>query len=85
MHHESEFRAVSTAELAQMGAGKVAYVRRLLGREIDEAFPGTVEIEPDAVVWALFSADGSPIVLAHEAGDALSAAFHNDLTPLAVH
>ncbi len=85
MRHEREFKAVSTVELANMGAGKVGYVRRLLGREIEEAFPGAVEIDADAVVWALFGADGSPIVLAHEANDALSAAFHNELTPQAVH
>ena len=85
MRHETDFPTITPDELARMGAGHVAYMRRLTGREIEDAFPGAVEIEPDTIVWALFGADGTPLVIADDAGGALSSAFQNDLTPVAVH
>ena len=85
MRHETELHAVSPDELARMGQGRVAYMRQISGREIAEAFPGTVEIDPEVSVWALFGADGTPLAIANDAGGALSTAFQNDLTPVAVH
>lgn len=85
MRHETGFPAISTDELARMGEGKVAYMRRLTGEDIAQAFPGAVDIEPDATVWALFAADGAPLAIADDAGGALSTAFQNDLVPVAVH
>lgn len=85
MRHETGFPAVSTDELARMGEGRVAYMRRLTGDEIARAFPGTIDIEPEAIVWALFAADGAPLAIADDAGGALSTAFQNDLLPVAVH
>jgi len=86
MRHETNFpSSVTPDELARMGAGRVAYMRCLTGREIAEAFPGSIEIEPDATVWALFGADGTPLAIADDAGGALSTAFQNDLTPVTVH
>lgn len=85
MRHETEFKPVTTDELAQIGAGHIAYMRHLAGREITEAFPDLVDIEPETKVWALFGADGTPIAIADDAGGALSTAFQNDLLPVAVH
>ena len=85
MRHETEFTPITTEELARIGAGHIAYMRELSGQEITEAFPNLVELAPDAKVWALFGADGTPIALADDAGGALSSAFQNNLLPVAVH
>jgi len=85
MRHETEFKAVSTDELARIGEGHIAYMRQLAGREISEAFPNMINIEPDVKVWALFGADGTPLAIADDAGGALSTAFQNNLLTVAVH
>jgi hypothetical protein len=85
MRHEKELAAITQQELAAIGQGHIAYMRQLSGKEINEAFPGKVEIDPEASVWALFGADGTPIMLAGDAGAALQGAFQADLLPVAVH
>lgn len=85
MRHETGLHAVSPDELAKMGQGRVAYMRQISGREIAEAFPGAIELDPEATVWALFGADGTPLAIADDAGGALSTAFQNDLMPVTVH
>lgn len=85
MRHEKELAAITPQELAAIGAGHIAYMREISGKEMNEAFPGTLQIDPEAKVWALFGADGTPIMLAGDAGSALQGAFQNDLLTVAVH
>ena len=85
MRHETQFASVTPAELAAIGSGHIAYMRQLSGKQINEAFPSKISIEPEAHVWALFGADGAPIMLAGGASAALAGAFQNDLVPVAVH
>jgi len=85
MRHEKELAAITQQELAAIGQGHIAYMRHLSGKEMNEAFPGKVEIDPEASVWALFGADGTPIMLAGDVGAALQGAFQADLLPVAVH
>lgn len=85
MRHEREFKAMSQQELAALGAGHVAYLRQLSGQEINEAFPEKLKVDPHVRFWALFAADGSPLMLAGDAGAALQGAFENSLLPVAIH
>ncbi len=85
MRHEKEFASITPQELAAMGQGHIAYMRELSGKEINEAFPGKIQVDPDARVWALFGADGTPIILAGDAGAAIQGAFQAELVPVAVH
>ncbi len=85
MRHETEFPRISDEELAGMGNGRIAYMRQISGREIAAAFPGAVQMPDDALVWALFSADGTPLALAEDAGGALGSAMENNLTAVSVH
>ncbi|MBO6813793.1 MAG: DUF1150 family protein [Rhizobiaceae bacterium] len=66
-------------DLANMGSDAIAYMRQITAEEIAEAFPGTPELEPGHLYWALFAADGSPLVLADSQSDVSSSAFYNDL------
>ena len=85
MRMERDLTQITEEQLAEIGSGQIAYLREISGKEITDAFPGAIEIEPDARVWALFAADGTPIVLADDQGGALGSAFENDLVPLAIH
>jgi hypothetical protein len=85
MRTEREFDTISTKDLASIGSGHIAYMRPITGEEITRAFPNTVQIAPEARVWALFAADGTPLVLADNRGEAIAGAFDNNLIPVAVH
>lgn len=85
MRAERDFSKITPTELAGIGSGHIAYMRQISGREMAEAFPDAVEIDPETRVWALFTADGTPLALTEDAGSALSSAFENNLVPVAVH
>ncbi len=77
--------AVSEDELAHLGEGSVAYLREFLSDDLKERFPGMPEIAPGTRLWAVFAADGRPILLADARASALAGAMQNDLTPVSVH
>lgn len=66
-------------KLATMGADAIAYMREMTAEEIISAFPDTPELEMGTRYWALFGADGTPLVLAHNQSEISSQAFYNDL------
>ena len=66
-------------ELATLGNNAVAYMRTITSEEIVAAFPETPELEMGQTYWALFAADGSPLVLGGSQEDIFSSAFYNDL------
>jgi hypothetical protein len=77
--------SVTPAELAHIGEGVVAYLREIGSDELKGKFPGLPEIAPGTRLWALFAANGQPILLSDERARALAGAFENDLTPVAIH
>jgi hypothetical protein len=76
---------LSAAELAGLGEGVVAYLREMRSEELKMKFPGLPEIAPGLRLWALFAANGQPILLSDERDRAIAGAFENDLTPVALH
>jgi hypothetical protein len=82
----SEPRHVLTdVELAHLGEGTVAYLREIDSEELKGKFPGLPEIAAGTRLWALFSANGQPILLSDERDRALAGAPENDLTPVSIH
>lgn len=77
--------ALSQADLAHLGEGTVAYLRKVSSDELRGRFPGLPEIAPGLELWALFAANGQPILLSDERERAIAGAFENDLTPLSIH
>jgi len=76
---------VTEAQLAHLGEGSVAYLREMTSDELKGKFPGLPEIAPETRLWALFAANGQPILLSDERDRALAGALENHLTPVAVH
>lgn len=66
-------------KLAAVGSDAIAYMRQIKAEEVINAFPDTQELEDGQTYWALFAADGTPLVLAQNQEDVFSSAFYNDL------
>ena len=65
--------------LSELGTGTLAYMRPITSAEIREAFPEMRDIADNTTYWALFAADGTPLVLSSEREEITSSAFHNNL------
>jgi hypothetical protein len=83
-YHEPK-PVLTEAELAHLGEGTVAYLRKIDSDELKGKFPSLTEIASGMEVWALFAANGQPILLSDARDTALAGAFENHLTPVAIH
>ncbi|WP_265515941.1 DUF1150 family protein [Nitratireductor luteus] len=79
---------VTQQQLAHLGEGAVAYMREMDAADLRGKFPGMPEmpeLAPGTKLWALFAANGQPILLADARDAALAGAFQNDLQPVSLH
>lgn len=76
---------VTEAQLAHIGEGQVAYLRKVSSDDLRGRFPGLTDIAPGLELWALFAANGQPILLSDARDRALAGAFENELTPVSIH
>lgn len=81
----NETRTFSQAELAHLGEGTLAYLRKVTSDDLRGRFPGLSEITPGLELWALFAANGQPILLSDQRDRAIAGALENDLVPVAIH
>lgn len=77
--------SVTPQELAAIGGGKVAYVKPMLSDDICRLYPGAPELQPGMQLFALLSADGSPILLTDSVDAALAGAWEQDLATVSLH
>lgn len=71
--------------LARMGHGKVAYVRPIKSDDIARLFPQAPPVPPGLDLFALISADGSPILVTDRMDAAIASAWENELDTVSVH
>lgn len=76
---------LTPAEFAHLGEGVVAYLRKVSSDELRGRFPGLPELASGLELWALFAANGQPILLTDQRDSALAGALQNDLTPVSIH
>lgn len=76
---------MSADQFAHLGEGHVAYVRKVQSDDLIGRYPGLPELDRGLELWALFAADGQPILLTGERADAIAGAAENELTPVAIH
>ena len=76
---------ITQDQLAHIGEGVVAYLREMPSEELKGKFPGLPEIAPGTRLWALFAANGQPILISDARERAIAGAFENDLTPVSIH
>lgn len=76
---------ITASELADLGNGQVGYIRRMRSEEVAEKFPQAPDLEPGLDLWALFGADGTPILLSDNRSSAFYKAAENELSTVSVH
>lgn len=76
---------VTPEELAQIGEGEVAYLKLMRSEDIRRAFPQAPDLAPGIKLFALLSADGTPILLADSKAAALANAWEHELETVSVH
>jgi hypothetical protein len=72
-------------QFAHLGDGAIAYVRSMRSEDVTRLYPQAPAISPGLTVFALLSADGSPIVLADSREGALANAWENKLLTVSLH
>ena len=76
---------VTKADLAHLGAGEVGYIRKMRADEVSRCFPEAPEIDPDLDLWALFGADGTPILLTDNRSSTVYKAAEDELRTVSLH
>ncbi len=76
---------LTQSELAHLGAGEVGYIRKIRSDEISQCFPEAPEMDPDLDLWALFGADGTPILLTDNRSSTFFKAAEDDLRTVSLH
>jgi len=79
-----QFR-ISPVELAQLGDGKVAYIKEMTANEAGKMFPAIAGIPKGIPLFALHAADGTPLALTDSRHAALNQAMEDDLSIASVH
>ena len=85
MTENHERITLTPAQQAELGEGVVAYLRQVDTDELRSHFPGVPPMQPGTKLWALFAANGQPILLTDERSSALAGAMEHDLTPVSIH
>ena len=91
LHHESPTNGHEPlikqldAKFGQGPGDFVAYLRKVSSDDLRGRFPTLGEIAPGMELWALFSANGQPILLSDARDRALAGAMENDLVTVAIH
>jgi hypothetical protein len=72
-------------ELAELGDGEVAYIKRLDPDSAERLFPALSNAPKGIDLYAVLGADGSPLALTDSRGAAIANAIENNLVPVSVH
>ena len=87
MNTSNEKRALelSPEELAQLGNGALSYIREIEGRDVIRMVGPQAHVLPDAKLFCLFNANGSPISISGTREAAIGSAVEHELIPASLH
>jgi hypothetical protein len=71
--------------LAQLGDGRLAYVKAIRSEDVAALFPQAPRIAPGIKLFVLHGADGTPIMLTDTREAALANAWSQELEAVSVH
>ena len=77
--------AITQEALAHLGDGRLAYVKAINSEDVANLFPQAPRIAPGIKLFALHSADGTPIMLTDTREAALANAWSQELEAVSVH
>lgn len=73
------------ADLAALGEGHLAYVRAIRSDDVRRLFPQAPDLMPGLDLFALLSANGTPILLADSRDVVVANAHAQDLVTVSLH
>ncbi len=76
---------ITQEALAHLGDGRLAYVKAINSEDVANLFPQAPKIAPGIKLFALHSADGTPIMLTDTREVALANAWSQELETVSVH
>jgi hypothetical protein len=76
---------VTPEALAHLGEGHIAYVKQIRSEDVPGLFPQAPHIAPGLKLFALHSADGTPIMLTDSREAAIANAWSQELQAVSVH
>ena len=76
---------LSAEEFAALGTGVVAYVKAMTSDDVRRLYPEAPSLAPGLDLFALLSADGSPILLTDSRDAATANAWEHDLAMVSLH
>ena len=87
MNHSETKLPISLEALAQLGDGRIAYVKTVRSEDVRAMFPDAEmpQMPPGQILFALHAADGTPIMLTDSREAAVANAWSNELETVSVH
>ena len=76
---------ISAEALADLGGGKIAYIKTIRSEDVPNLFPQAPELQPGMQLFALHAADGTPIMLTDSREAAVANAWSQELETVSVH
>jgi len=76
---------LTKSQWSHIGAGEVGYIRKMRAVEGYRWFPEAPNIDPGLDLWALFGADGTPILLTDNRSSTFFKAAEDELRTISVH
>ena len=72
-------------DLAHLGGGALGYIRQIEMTEAKRLLGGKTKVAPDAKLFCLYHADGTPVSISDSREGAVGSAFEHELMPMSVH
>jgi hypothetical protein len=76
---------VDLDDLAHLGEGAMGYIREIEGKEAIRLLGKQVKVAPDARLFCLYQANGTPISISGTREAAIGSAMEHELMPMSVH
>jgi hypothetical protein len=87
MNRTENSTEITREALAQLGDGRIAYVKSIRSEDVPVLFPqiDVPQMKPGQTLFALHAADGTPIMLTDSREAAVANAWSNELETVSVH
>jgi hypothetical protein len=87
MNRTEDELEISPEALAQLGDGRIAYVKTIRSEDVHALFPqaDVPQMAPGQKLFALHAADGTPIMLTDSREAAVANAWSQELETVSVH
>ncbi len=76
---------ITREALAHLGDGHLAYIKTIRSEDVPNLFPQAPKVESGATLFALYAADGTPMMLTDSREAAIANAWSQELEMVSVH